>query len=405
MEDKIIVIGSLPKGLCLATIENNRVVELQYEEDNEKDNFSIGDIYIGRVQKMVPSLNAAFIQINPDTPCYYDLKKHYNPIFTHKIGNKPLCEAEQLLVQIEKEAVKSKAPTITTNLNFTGHYVVLTSGNTKISVSSKIQDANRKRLQMLLKQHASEDYGLIARTNAQNAPEQVISAEIYSLIEEYKDIKSKAATRTCYTCMRKATIPYLSYIRDINKKEISKIQIDNESIYQEVQAYIKREIPDLLDKLEFYNDSSYSLNKLYSLEQRMQDVFQKKVWMKSGAYLVIEPTEALTVIDVNSGKCVTKKDKEEQYFRINMESAIEAAYQIRLRNISGIVIIDFINLKDDSKMQQILQKLKECLQNDRIPTKLIGVTKLQLVEITRKKSKKTLQESLRDYYEQERTQN
>lgn len=396
--ERNIVIATLSKGLCMANIEDQKVVEIQVESFN-REAVSIGDIYVGRVQKVVPSLNAAFIEINKDTACYYDIRKNINPIFTHKIGKKTICEAEQLIIQIEKDAVKTKAPTVSTNLNFTGTYVVLTSGNNKISVSTKIKDENRKRLQQVLSKYVSDDYGLIARTNAKNASDEDICKEVDNLILEYKDLVRKAQTRTCYSCLKKASPSYLSFVRNMYCDDISRIIVDKEDIFQELYEYLSINMPEVCNKLELYQDEHYTLNKKYSLEIRLEEALYKKVWMKSGAYLIIEPTEALTVIDVNSGKCVTKKDKEEQYYKINIEAAIESAKQIRLRNISGIVIIDFINLKDEKKMQEVLKVLKFHLQNDRIPTKLIGVTKLQLVEITRKKTHKSLQESWREYHE------
>ncbi len=398
MNGKVIVIATLPQGMCMATIEEQQVTELQFESSN-KSSVTIGDIYVGRVQKVVPSLNAAFIEVDPKTPCYYDIRKNVNPIFTHKIGKKPICEAEQLIVQVEKDAVKTKAPTVSSNLNFTGTYVVLTSGNTKISVSAKIKGVHRERLQNILKQYESEEYGLIARTNGKEATEDEIRKEIESLISEYKELTMKAQTRNCFTCLKKASSSHLAFVQNMYQDDVEKIYVDQEEIYEEIKTYCTNHAPDLLAKLEWYQESSYSLAKKFSLETRLEEGLYKKVWMKSGAYLVIEPTEALTVIDVNSGKCVTKKNTEEQYLKINIEAAIEAAHQIRLRNISGIIIIDFINLKDAEKMQEVLKVLKNYLQKDRIPTKLIGVTKLQLVEITRKKTHKSLQESWREQYE------
>lgn len=398
MAEKTLVIATLNNGLCMANIEDNRVAEIKFIT-NSTEQHSIGDIFIGRVQKVIPSLNAAFIEIAPNKSCYLDVSKNKNIIFTHKIGKKTICEAEQLVVQLDKDAIKTKAPTVTSNLNFTGNYVVLRTGNVAINISSKIKDKNRVRLQELLSQYGTDQYGFIARTNARSATNEVIEEELKRLILEYTTIVNKAQTRTCYSCIRKAPSPYLAFIRDMYKDDISRIIIDQKAIYDEIYEYLSINDIDTLKKLELYNDSTYSLEKLYSLEIRIKEAMYKKVWMKSGAYLVIEPTEALTVIDVNSGKCVSKNDKEEQYFKINLEAAKEAAYQIRLRNISGIIIIDFINLKSSTKMKEILKFLKECLQKDRIPTKLIGVTKLQLVEITRKKNHKSLQESLKEHYE------
>lgn len=394
MLEKKLVITNMKDGLCMASIEDSRVVEIQFHK-NSIENVSIGDIYVGRVKNVVPSLNAAFIDITGELPCYYEMKKNAKPIFTHKIGKRSICEAEEVIVQVEKDAIKTKAPTVTSNLNFTGNYVVLTTENNKIGVSAKIKDGNRERLLSILNKYASNEYGFVVRTNARLITEDVISAEIENLIDEYKILVKKAMTRPSYTCLKKANLSYINFIRDMYKGNLKKIITDDAIIYENILDYCKNNLVDIEEKIELYADPSYPLYKQHSLESRLQEAIQKKVWMKSGAYLIIEPTEALTVIDVNSGKCTTKKNQEEQYFKINKEAAIEVAHQLRLRNISGIIIVDFINLKDNEKMQEILKILKECLQNDRIPTKLIDVTKLQLVEITRKKTHKSLMESLK----------
>ena len=340
-----------------------------------------------------------FIEIAPKVPCYFSLEEAEQAIFTKKIGKKVLCQGEELLVQVQKEAVKTKVPTVTSNLNFTSENVVLTTGNTTTSVSKKLQGEDRARLLEIAKLYESESYGLIIRTNAKNMEAEALQEEIRQLILRYEEVVQKAQTRTHFTCMQKASATYLSYIRDLNKESITRIVVEEQDIYEEVKTYLAQYTPELVEKLELYSDKNYTLNKLYAMEHVMEGILKKRVWMKSGAYLVIEPTEALTVIDVNSGKCVVKGHAEDSYYRVNVEAAKEAARQIRLRNISGIILIDFINLKSREKMQEILKILKQDLQKDTISTKLVDVTKLQLVEITRKKVYKSVQESLKEDYE------
>ncbi len=383
MLNSTIAIANLYKGTAQVLLENHRIEKFQFSP-NMKTTYKIGDIFIGRVQKIVPSLNAAFIEIAPSIPCYYEMKTDVS------IG-------DEIVVQVQKEATKTKVPTITTNLNFTGNYVVLTSENTKISISKKLKTSDTDRLKAILTEYKSTSYGWIARTNAKDASIEDIRLEIENLISEYNRIREYAKMRPCFSCLKTAITPALSFIRDVKQSTINKIVVEEQSMYDEISVYLEQFIPDLVDKLELYEDRNFTLSKLYNLESNLDKFLQKKVWLNSGAYLVVEPTEALTVIDVNSGKCVTKRDKEEQYLKINIEAAIEAAYQIKLRNISGIIIIDFINLKNSSKMDEVLSILRSEFKKDSIQTKVVGTTKLQLVEITRKKTHRTLYESVREH--------
>ena len=275
---------------------------------------------------------------------------------------------DELLVQVEKEAVKTKQPVVTGNLNFTGQYVVLTSGNRTIGVSGKIHGARKEELQKLGQDYIDCDFGLIV---------------------EYGKM------RTCFSCLQSAPDPCVQALRDIYKKDLTEIiveeTVEDGVLYKEVQTYLETEMPDELPLLRAYTDASYPLVKCYNLEGAIREARQERVWMKSGAYLVIQPTEALTVIDVNSGKCLKKNS---HFPEINREAAREAVRQIRLRNISGIIIIDFINMKSAEEKKELLAYLQRELKKDPNPGNVMGMTKLQLVEITRKKIRKTLEESL-----------
>lgn len=393
-----IVIGKVFDGISITRFEDRKAVELIYEKLNPKVD-TLGNIYIGRVENVVTNINAAFIEIAPKVPCYYSLKDNQNPIFTQKIGKKPICQGEQLLVQVQKEAMKTKVPTVSANLNFTGEYVVLTTGNKTIGVSKKVSNADGKALKELLVRYQSDEYGMIARTNAASAPIEEVERELQLLIQDYKTLVEYAATRTCFSCMKKAIPFYVTYIQSCQKQEITEIVVEDSEIYEEIASYMKAYNPEMYEKITLYQDCNYPLKKLYNLEGIMKEATQKKVWMKSGAYLVIEPTEALTVIDVNTGKCATKKEKQDLFFMINVEAAKECARQMQLRNLSGIIVIDFINLRDKQKMKEVLSIFNQCLKQDKIETKLVGITKLQLVEVTRKKVRKSLKESLVDSYE------
>lgn len=393
-------VQSLDNRICMAMLEDRKIVEVRIANDlipSEKTSNvvpQIGDIYIGRVEKVVPSINAAFVEIAPGVSCYYPLKGNDSPIFTKKIGKKAICEGEELIVQVDKESIKSKQASVTSNINFKGVYTVLTTGNKSLGVSSKMSKNRKSQLQDLLRPFVEEDFGLIARTNAGSANDQEVMTEVQKLIAESRLLKEKAQTRTCFTLLKKNSYSYINFIEDVCNQNISKILIEDEVIYKKIKEYLELNKPELLGVLVKYDDISYPLSKLHSLDTRIEDALSKKVWLNSGGFLVIEHTEALTVIDVNSGKFVTKKNPEEAYLKLNIEAAKEIARQIRLRNISGIIIVDFINMKNDESTAVLIEQMKREITKDRVSTQVLGMTRLHLLEITRKKTYKSLWESV-----------
>lgn len=393
MERKLIV-TKMEQHICTACVENGDIVEFHMSPLKE-EKVSLGDIYIGKVKKIVSNIHAAFIEISPGIECYYDLDANPHPVITKKIGKKELCQDEELLVQVSKEAVKTKVPTVTSKISFPGIYTVLTSGDVHTGVSHKLDNNERERLFEILGPYKGKNFGIIARTNAKGIDEKVLIAEIQKLKEQHDRMIQYAENRTVFSCLKKAEPAYIADIRNVFMEGLVEIVVEESDLFEEIHSYMDEFWSEGKKLLSHYQDSLLSLHKLYNLDQELARALSERVWLKSGAYLVIQPTEALTVIDVNTGKCVTKKDKEEQYLQINVQAAVEAARQIRLRNISGIVIIDFINLKDKGKMEYVLKKLNQELKKDRIKTILIDVTQLQLVEITRQKIRKNLLESMR----------
>jgi len=390
-----LVITQTDNQVISSLFENDDAVELHCEKHTDsRTPFAVGDIYIGKVKKIAANINAAFIEIAGGVECYYSLTQNNRPVFTSKHSSKPLNIGDELLVQVKKEAVKEKVPTVTGNLNFPGKYLVLTTGNPKLGVSSKLNSMRRSELRTLMEAYRSEDYGFIVRTNAGKAQSRELHREAGHLLRQYRMLMDIADKRTCFSCVYKAPEPYLSEIRNIYQENLTEIVVENRQIYQQVRQFLAEYQPEDIDKLRLYEDRMLPLHKLYAIETLLTAALREKVWMKSGAYLIIQPTEALTVIDVNSGKAVGKKGRN-NILKINLEAAKEAARQIRLRNLSGIIIIDFINLDEDGEMQELLSSLREYLNRDPIPTSLIDVTKLQLVEITRQKIRKPLAESIR----------
>lgn len=387
-----LIITKIEEKIITAVLENDTVAELHIANSEETNTTQLGNIYVGRVKNIVANIGAAFIEIANGVECYYALSENPSPIFTKKIGKKPLCIGDELLVQISKEAVKTKVPTVNSNLNFTGKYAILTSGDTRIGVSSKIGKEDRERLQQVAHPYHNEKYGFIIRTNAKEVEHSTLQNELERLILEYETLIHAAPTRVCFSCLKRATKEYLADLRNIYQQGLTDIIVEDKEIYEEVKAYLEGEQPEDIDKLRLYGDKLLPLHKLYGIETHLANALKERVWLKSGAYLVIQPTEALTVIDVNTGKCVSKKKDDEAYLKINLEAAKEAARQIRLRNLSGIILIDFINLSKEEYMEELLTAFRHELQKDPITTSLIDITKLQLVEVTRKKVRKPLHE-------------
>lgn len=378
-------------------LENDEIVEIHCAPADEESagRHLLGNIYVGKVKNIVPNIGAAFVEIESGVNCYYDMKDAEHAVFTHKIGKKPLCIGDEFVVQISKEAVKTKAPTVTGNISFTGRYAVLTHGNTRIGVSSKIPKKVREEYKERLRQFQNDRFGIIVRTNAKDAPFQDVLDEISRLKAEYEKIMSAAPTRVCFSCLRSAPPSYISDLKNVYMEGMEEIIVGDPELYTRIQAFFAAEIPEKEGLLRLYDDSAFPLGKLYSTQTAIEKALREKVWLRNGGYLVIQPTEALTVIDVNSGKSAGKGKNEEGILKINLEAAREAARQIRLRNLSGIIIIDFINLESEENVGLLLKEFRMRLAGDPIQTTLVDITPLNLVEVTRKKVHRPLYEQIR----------
>jgi len=390
LESKLIVVKKDRRIFTVLT-ENGKVCALSCYGEEEQP--LLGNIYIGRVQKVVKNIGAAFIEIEKGFPCYYPLNDCETPVYTKKINSPSMTAGDEVLVQVNREAHKTKPPSLTTNLNFTGKYLVLTTGALRIGVSAKLDGETRTRLKTLISEIAGGKYGFIVRTNAKDARENEVLKEADYLISLCEDTIEKAKYRSAFTQIYQTASPWLSQLRDTYGSGLS-IVTDDEKLYGQMHEYLQTMQPEDLPRLSMYKDKLLPLSKLYCLEKALKDALSEHVWLKSGAYLVIQPTEALTVIDVNTGKYESKKKKQDTFLRINLEAAQEIARQLRLRNLSGIIIVDFINMDAAEDKETLMQTLKEFLHHDPVKTVLVYMTALNLVEITRKKVRKSLAEQV-----------
>ena len=377
-------------------LENDEIVEIHCSpaDDTSGQHHRLGSIYVGKVKNIVPNIGAAFIEIENGISCYYDMKEAPNAVFTSRIGKKPLCIGDELVVQISKEAVKTKAPTVTSNLSFTGRYAVLTHGNTRIGVSSKLPRSVRDEFKAQLKDWHNDQFGIIVRTNAKDADFGDVIREIESLREDYLALLAAAPSRVCFSCLKSSPPEYITDLKNVYMEGMEAIVVEGRELYEKVHSYFESELPARTDLVRLYDNPSFPLCKLYGTETALQRALMEKVWLKHGGYLIIQPTEALTVIDVNSGKNISRMKNENGIMKINLEAAEEAAKQIRLRNLSGILLIDFITLEQQENINTLLKEFRSMLAQDPVQTSLIDITPLNLVEITRKKVHKPLAEQV-----------
>ena len=366
--------------------------------DIEEERSLIGNIYVGKVKNIVKNIDAAFVEIKKGVLCFLPLSEAEDAIFTNPKDNKKLTIGDELLVQVLKDGVKTKAPVVSTNLNFTGRYFVFTTKRKEeLGVSNKLESADRKRLQDFVRQKDDDDFGVIIRTNAKTATEKELDAEYAYLKEIHNKVVNFGVHKTVFSLLMQDEAPYIKQLRNIRQDELEEIITDDKEIYEQAREFLSKHQPGDLDKLRLYEDESYSLWKLYGLETVLDDATRTRVWLKSGGYLVVEPTEALTVIDVNTGKYDGNKKADATFKKINLEAAIETAKQLRLRNISGIIIIDFIDMKSEEDKQDVLNALTQEQKKDPVKAALVDMTKLNLAEVTRKKVKKSLREQLGSY--------
>lgn len=375
------------------TDEKGRYLEIDFNKINSSS--IIGNIYTGKVQNIVPSIEAAFIEYEKEKIGYLPLTKCMDPVFTKHGNSNKLCISDELVVQIEKEALKSKEPSLTANIEITGKYSIVSRASTGLAFSKKFNDKKLKEnLQKQISEIDSGEHGVIIRTNAlYSAPKDVIE-EIKSSKAKIDEIIHTAPFRPPFTCLHSSPEEFITHIRDINDCDLEKIITDDPEIYEKIKNYLKISQNKDLIKLDFYEDELLPLYKLFSLEKCLKEIQSEKVWLKSGAYIIIQLTEALVSIDVNSGKNSTSKKSDKIFMKINIEAAKEIARQIRLRNLSGIIIVDFINMSDSEQERMLLAEFELFLSKDRIKTTIVDITKLGLVELTRKKVRKSVYEQL-----------
>lgn len=388
--------------LVSALVDEFDIKEFKISESVEGEvSFNIGDIIIGRVENIVRNINACFVEIFPGIQAYLPLSDNMNLIYANGKSGGAVVVDDLILVQIAKLPTKTKSYSLTTDFTLIGKYAVLKPGLDRVHLSSKFkEEANynevKSRFMPLGEKFVRESgAGAIIRKSAGLLSEKELEDALYDLYVKFVSIINRGKHGVKYERIFKEIPEHLSLIRD-NCINIEKIMTDDDETYREYEEYLKGFSVTDLKKLFYYNDEMMSLSTLYSINTTLFKALSKKVWLKSGAYIVIEYTEALTVIDVNSGKAISGKSTNiETFMKINLEAAREIADQLRLRNLSGIIIVDFIEIPK-SREKELLNTMEAYLKEDNTKSNVADITKLGLMEITRRRTGRPIHEILID---------
>ncbi len=408
-----LIINSTPSEVVIALLHDKRLVELHREKNNSK--FSVGDIYLGKAKKVMTGLNAAFVDVGYEKDAflhYLDLgtqaqsfikyveqtksgKQNVSNLMYFKNDkeikkdgkiNDVIKSGQNLLVQVTKEPISAKGPRITTEISLAGRYLVLIPFSDKISVSSKLRNFEEKnRLKELMQKIKPKNFGIIVRTVAEGKSVNDLEGDLNDLIKRWD---------VCFQSLKTSHPPKRvlgevdrtnAILRDFLNASFNAIHVNDEAVFEDLKSYIKTISPDKISILKHYN-GNVPIFDAYGIEKQIKSLFGKTVHMKSGAYLVIEHTEALHVFDVNSGNR-SKSDfsQEQNALEVNLESAIEVARQLRLRDMGGIIVIDFIDMHNPENRRLLFEKLRDEMKRDRAKHNILPPSKFGLIQITRQR--------------------
>ena len=411
--DRDLIINSNSSGVDIALLEDKYLVELTKEKSNKK--YSVGDVYLGKVKKLMPGLNAAFVNVGYEKDAflhYLDLGPQVRSLikFTKlasagKIPNVPLSDFrlepdiektgkisdifsvnQPILVQIAKEPISTKGPRISSEISFAGRYLVLVPLADRISISQKIRSLEeRKRLKRLIKSIKPNNFGVIVRTASENKLVADLDADLKDLLSKWDIIANK---------LNKAEPPIKivseldrtsAILRDHLNESFNNIHVDDAALAEEVRNFIRQIAPEKASIVKHYSGAK-PIFEHFGVDKQVKNSFGKIVTIKSGVYLIIEQTEAMHTIDVNSGHRVNKdKNQENNSLEVNLEAATEIARQLRLRDIGGIIVVDFIDMTEAKHRRQLYQRLKDEMEKDKAKHSILPPSKFGLVQITRQR--------------------
>ncbi|MGI9090851.1 MAG: Rne/Rng family ribonuclease [Gemmatimonadaceae bacterium] len=438
-----ILINAAARETRVAILEDDRLVELLVDRpDNRR---MIGDIYLGKVEAVLPGIQAAFVNIGteksaflhasdvladdsdddvdldePDDDSPYadvvlaDGKPNADGSASGKAngngqpagnghGRKKappiqdvLKRGQDLLVQVSKEPISTKGPRVTAQISLAGRFLVyIPGGSTKVGVSRKIgATAERQRLKEMVRGFLPEKSGgVIVRTVSEDVTPDMLKRELESLMSQWKRIKKKTRFVRAPTLVHRETGLTRGLVRDLFSAKVDSLTVDSKPVFTEVVEYIEDIAPDLVQRVKLYEGETPLFDE-FDIEGEIRDIFKRRCDLPSGGYLIVEPTEALVSIDVNSGRYTGKKDPEQTVLRTNMEAAAEIARQLRLRDVGGIIVADFIDMESKQNREKVLQEIRNHLSRDRARTKAFAVSELGLIEMTRQRVRQSHYQSM-----------
>ncbi|MGZ3883862.1 MAG: Rne/Rng family ribonuclease [Bacteroidia bacterium] len=408
-----LVINSTPDEVVIALLNEKRLVELHREKNNSR--FSVGDIYLGKVKKVMTGLNAAFVDVGYEKDAflhYLDLGPQASSLYKFvdltRAGkqnasnlmyfkNEPdikkdgkindiVKSGQQILVQVAKEPISAKGPRITSEISIAGRYLVLIPFSDKISVSSKIKNLDEKnRLKELMQSIRPKNFGVIVRTVAESKSVADLEADLNDLVARwntaYKKLKDAQPPKRVLGEVDRTN----AILRDFLNESFNAIHVNDKKIFDEIKNYLKHKAPTKIDIAKYYEGKVPIFDQL-GIEKQIKSLFGKTVHMKSGAYLVVEHTEALHVFDVNSGNRAKSENSQEQNaLEVNLEAAVEVARQLKLRDMGGIIVVDFIDMHNQENRKLLFDKLKDEMKTDRAKHNILPPSKFGLIQITRQR--------------------
>ena len=369
----------------------------------------VGSIYKGKIQNVIPGMQAAFVDIGHDINAFLPFSEMGNEENLNqfsfsddsddeKINNKnqkfdpskDLKKDDDILVQVIKEPFSGKGPRVTTDISLPGSFMVLVPNIDYIGISRKITDKyEKRRLRRIVKEFKPPGFGIIVRTISQSKNNSILKSDFDRLWNKWGELRVKIDQKNAPILIYDDFATSDQVIRDLFTNDVNKIYIDDKKLYNRIYSYVKEVNPDQLNKLELKKSKGYIFDE-HNIDEQIAKSLRKKVWLKSGGHLVIEHTEAMVVIDVNSGRFIGKKDHEQNSLKINIEGAREVAHQLRLRDIGGLIVIDFIDLQEEKNRKKVFEELKKQLKKDRAKVSLSEFSNFGLLEMTRQRTRLSL---------------
>jgi ribonuclease E len=372
------------RGTQIAVLEKNEIVE-HYTARHE-DRSIVGNVYMGRVQNVLPGMEASFVDIG---------ESRNGVLYAGEVGivgdegeeipriETVLRSGQPILVQVTKDPMRAKGARLTALISIAGRHLVLVPNARSLGVSKRLPDDERTRLRDIAQSLRPPQHGLIVRTAAEGAPQQDLDRDLRRLIEIWDEVSATAKKVTAPALVYNEPELELRVIRDLFNRDVVKCYVDDPELESVLRQYIRTTTPDLDHRVELYS-GQLPIFEEFRVQEQIRKSLDRSVWLPSGGHLVIDRTEAMTVIDVNTGKFVGKSSLEETVFRTNKEAAVEVSRQLRLRDIGGIIVIDFIDMEQIENRDEVLRVLKKELAKDRTRTQVFDISPLGLVQMTRK---------------------